>query len=316
MERKDVVVLGELNVDLILQDIPSFPELGKEKLANNMKLTMGSASAILASNIARLGINTGFIGKLGRDIFAHVVLGTLKERNVDCSAIVQDITEKTGITIALTYPQDYAMITYMGAMKNFSKKDVDFEYLKNASHLHFSSYYLQPGIQGDIADIFKFAKDNGLTTSMDPGWDPSENWTKEIYKLLDYTDIIMPNDREAMLISGCGTVEEAAIELTKHSKMAMIKCGSKGSYFLGAGESYKTNVFSINPLDTTGAGDSFNAGFLYGYINKKDLRTCVLYGNACGALATTKMGGAEASPNVEELNTFLYSHKEEDIFIQ
>ncbi|RJP62791.1 MAG: carbohydrate kinase family protein [Ignavibacteriales bacterium] len=310
MKRLDVVVVGELNVDLILQDIPSFPELGKEKIAGNMILTMGSASAIFASNIAKLGLKVGFVGKLGKDSFADIVLEGLKSRNVETNGILQDEKVKTGITVALTFPNDYAMITHMGAMKDFKLEDIDLSYLDKARHLHFASFYLQPGMRPGVAELFRIAKQKGLTTSFDPGWDPDEKWGSDILEVLDYTDVFMPNENEAIFISGKKNIQDAAEELGKHSKVVMIKLGSKGSLCKTGKETLKTTVFNVNPVDTTGAGDSFNSGFLYGYVNGKDLKACVMYGSACGAIATTKIGGTSASPDFNEMQKFLAGHTE------
>ncbi|MFB0515545.1 MAG: carbohydrate kinase family protein, partial [Candidatus Neomarinimicrobiota bacterium] len=147
MSELDIVVVGELNVDMILQDIASFPEMGKEKIAKNMVLTMGSASAIFASNVARLGARVGFAGKLGRDHFAEIVLHTLRERGVDCGGIDQDESTQTGVTVVMTFPHNYAMITYMGAMEEFTLDDVRFDYIRKGRHMHLSSFYLQPGLR-------------------------------------------------------------------------------------------------------------------------------------------------------------------------
>ena len=165
MNHLDVVVVGELNVDMILEDLSSFPEMGKEKTAKNMLLTMGSASAVFASNIARLGMKVGFIGKLGRDHFGDIVMTSLKERNVDVAGIKVDDQEITGVTVSLTFPQNYAMVTYMGAMERFSIADVDFDYLKRGRHMHHASFYLQPSLRPDCAELFRQAREAGMTTS-------------------------------------------------------------------------------------------------------------------------------------------------------
>jgi sugar/nucleoside kinase (ribokinase family) len=309
MAKFDMIVVGELNADLILQDIPSFPEIGKEKLARNMSLTMGSASAILATHVARLGLKVGFIGKLGRDSLGKIVTDTLKEGKVDCSGIVEDGTVQTGITVVLSFPKDYAMITYMGAMDSFSLADVNFDYLKKARHMHFSSFYLQPKMRPRAAELFSRAKEMGLSTSLDPGWDPKEKWD-DILPVLRYVDIFFPNEQEMIHISGAPTVEEALKKIGPTIPIIVVKRGSQGALCLNKGQTLGVGAYHITPVDTTGAGDSFNSGFLYQWLTGGSLHNCMRYGAACGAIATTKMGGATASPSIAELDAFFAEHRE------
>ncbi len=310
MRSLDVVVVGDLNVDMILQGISSFPEMGKEKLAGNMVLAMGGASAILASNVARLGARVGFVGKLGRDSLAEIVLDTLGKNNVDCEGIVIDENVQTGVTVSLTFPQNYAMVTYMGTLETFSLKDVDFDYLKKAKHLHFSSYYLQPAMRAGCGELFHRAKEMGLTTSLDPGWDPLEEWHEDFLEVLRDVDVFLPNESEAVNISGQGTLEQALDRLSQYSKVVVIKQGAQGTMCRTGDETIRTKTYQIEPVDTTGAGDSFNAGFLYNWLQGSDIRQCLQGGSACGALATTKMGGTTASPSKKELDRFLATHTE------
>lgn len=315
MSEFDIVVVGELNVDMILQDISSFPEMGKEKIAKNMILTMGSASAIFASNVARLGAKVGFAGKLGRDYFAEIVLSTLKERGVDCGGIDQDENTQTGITVSLTFPHNYAMVTYMGAMEEFTLEDVRFDYIQKGRHMHLSSFYLQPGLRPGCAELFRRAKAAGLSTSFDPGWDPQEKWAEDTREVLENVDVFLPNEKEALNISGCKTVDGALEELGAYSQVVVIKRGGQGATCLADGEIIRTGIYRVEPVDTTGAGDSFNAGFLYEWLQGSDIRQCLATGTACGALATTKMGGTTASPTKKELREFLVSRHHEAIFM-
>ena len=313
MKTFDVIVVGELNADLILQDIPSFPEMGKEKLAKDMVLTMGSASAIMASNIALLGLNVGFSGKLGRDRFGEVVLEGLRDRRVDCSGVFSDPSVKTGVTVVMSFPQDYSMLTYMGAMESFTVDDVDFDYIEKGRHLHFSNFYLQPGMRQGCAELFKRAKKAGLTTSFDPGWDPEENWDRDIFEVFEYIDVFLPNDREALLITGENSLEDALNHLGRMMQTVVVTRGRDGALCRSEGRMISSTVYKVDVKDTTGAGDSFNSGFLYRWLRGGDIRDCMVYGSACGAMATTKMGGSTASPTLEELEAFLIQHPEEII---
>lgn len=308
MKNLDMIVVGELNVDLILTGVPSLPEMGKEKIVKDMNFTMGSASAIFASNIAKLGMKVGFLGKIGNDEFGKFMLQSLKERNVDVSHVIKDDKLKTGITVSLSFPEDYAMVTYEGAMDNLTIKDIDFNYIKKAKHMHLSSYFLQPGMCEGCPELFRQSKELGLTTSFDPGWDPAEKWSKDIFEVLPYVNVFLPNEQEALKITGCNRVESALDMLSKEVETVVIKRGSKGALAKKGNKVIKTNVFKVKVIDTTGAGDSFNAGYLYKYLNGTSIEDSLTFGSACGAIVTTKLGGTVAFPDLEEVEDFVSSH--------
>ncbi|MCF7827202.1 MAG: sugar kinase [Candidatus Marinimicrobia bacterium] len=314
MSDFDIVVVGELNADMILHDPQGFPEMGKEKLAKGMLLTMGSASAIFATNIAHLGMKVGFVGKLGNDYLGKIVTDTLAERGVDCTGIQVKDDEQTGVTVALSYPEDYAMMTYMGAMETFTLADVDFNYVKRGKHLHLSSYYLQPGMRPYCAELFKKAKDLGMTTSFDPGWDPAEKWEADILEVLPFVDVFLPNESEAMFIAHKDSIEDALEFLSQYAATTVITCGSEGCIARVKGKTYRTKVYTVTPIDTTGAGDSFNCGFLASWLHGEAVTESLVAGSACGAIATTRAGGATASPNKKEMLAFI-SEKGKDIFV-
>ena len=143
-KKLDAIVIGELNIDLILWGAP-FPEYEKEKLAEDMRFTMGSSSAITAHNLSTIGSKAGFIGLAGNDTFGNYIIKNLRRSGVDTSAIIRDDSLKTGATIVLTNPPKKALVTYMGAMAELSIDDIDWDYIKDARHLHLGSYYLQIG---------------------------------------------------------------------------------------------------------------------------------------------------------------------------
>lgn len=311
MENLDVIVVGELNVDLILTGIPSLPEMGKEKIVKDMYFTMGSASAIFASNIAKLGMNVGFIGKIGKDDFGQFMLKSLKEKNVDTSSIIKDNTLKTGITVSLSFPHDYAMVTYPGAMDYLTIDDINFDHINRAKHMFLSNYFLQPGMYEGCYKLFKRTKEIGLTTSFDPGWDPAEKWDKAILEVLEYVDIFLPNEQEALNITGSSDIDSALDTLSEIVDIVVIKLGNRGALAKKGNKVVKSNVFKINVIDTTGAGDSFNSGYLYKYLKGASVEECLVFGSACGAIATTKLGGTTASPTLKEVENFLKERQKE-----
>ncbi|HDZ13327.1 hypothetical protein LCGC14_1340080, partial [marine sediment metagenome] len=170
MKIFDVLVVGELNVDIILNDIQGFPAIGKEILSKDFNLTLGSSSAIFASNLSTLGSSVAFMGKIGTDDFAVTVENSLREKNVDTEFILKSVVHKTGATVVMNYDMDRANITYPGAMEHLKEEEVTDTILRSAKHLHLSSVFLQTALKKDIVQLFKRAKALGLTTSMDPQW--------------------------------------------------------------------------------------------------------------------------------------------------
>lgn len=297
----DVIVVGELNVDLILNQIESFPETGKEKLANSMTLTLGSSSAIFAGNLSSLGMNVAFIGKTGDDIFGHFCKKQLEIKGVDTSMIFVDDELKTGATVVLNFGEDRAMITHQGAMKYLGAGDIANEMLYGARHLHFSSYFLQPGFKNDLHILFKRAKELGLTTSLDIQWDPAEKWDFDYRKVMPFVDIFFPNERELLNLTKQSSVEDAIKVISEYVNVIVVKKGKEGSLM-----SYNNKIIGCNAflndqvIDAIGAGDSFNAGFIFRYIQDRDLNDCQEFANLIGAVSTTKPGGTTAFINYHE----------------
>jgi len=301
VEKKyDVLVVGELNVDLILNDIPSQPQIGKEILAGNMTVALGSSSAIFASNISTLGMRTAFVGKLGNDSFGELVMESLENKKVDTGFILCDEQEKTGATIVLNYGEDRSMITYAGAMEHLTQDDVSDEILQTARHLHVSSVFLQKELKPGLIKLFSRAKDLGMTTSLDVQWDPDEKWDIDFKHLLPFVDVFLPNKQELSAITGRTNLKDTLQSLNKEANTIVVKMSNEGSLGFKEGEIIKAPAFvNLTVVDAIGAGDSFNAGFIAHYINKESLQKCLQYGNLMGAINTTANGGTEAFSSLE-----------------
>ena len=300
-EKKiDVIVVGELNVDIILNGIERLPVIGKEIMAESMSVTLGSSSAIFASNLSSLGPRVAFIGKIGQDNFAEVVLSSLEGKNVDTSRIIRSESLSTGATIVLVYDQDRANITYPGAMKDLRLEDIDFDFLASARHMHFASCFIQPGIRNDLRALFAKAKELGLTTSLDAQWDPEEKWDLPLEELLPFVDLFLPNMQEFKYLSRSSTVEEGISKLKHFANYIIIKNGSEGALGWDGKEIIFQPAFkNESVIDCVGAGDSFDAGFIKDFIQNLPLKKCLETGALTGAVNTTRAGGTGAFENLE-----------------
>jgi sugar/nucleoside kinase (ribokinase family) len=304
----NIVVVGEVNVDLILDDVNMLPELGKERIATGMTLTMGSSSAILAANAAALGVSVGFIGRMGFDTFGSFMRERLEARGVDTSHMIETPDGGTGLTAIYTYQGQRGMLTYPGVMEQLTIDDIPWSYVEKASHLHMSSYYLQQGIRPDCARLFKMAKARGLTTSLDTNWDPQEQWGRDVLDVLDHVDVFLPNDDEARLIAGTPDLDEAMLILAAHAGTVVVTLGAEGVAARRGGETFRIPAVRLEPVDAVGAGDTFNAGFLSRYVRGESLESCLSFGVLTGAFSTQAAGGTAAFDDMERFDRFVREH--------
>ncbi|GLR17584.1 carbohydrate kinase family protein [Portibacter lacus] len=292
---KKVLVIGELNIDMILNHIKGFPEMSKEKIADELDVTLGSSSAIFAANLSALGTDVSYLGMVGKDDFGDFIVRTLTEKNVVTDQILRSPSLKTGITVVMNYGMDRAMVTYPGAMEELSMSHLSKENISAFDHVHISSVFLQPNIKKDIVPIFKMIKDLGLTTSLDPQWDPSENWDLDLKSLLEYVDIFLPNKKEFLALTKVDTLEEGLSQLDNFLDKIVIKDGEFGAhkYINGVLET-KPSFLNNDVVDCIGAGDSFDAGYVHRFINDHDALACLEFANIVGAINTTNSGGTKA----------------------
>lgn len=295
MKKKDLIVVGELNMDLIFNSINGFPKIGNEIVAEDFTQTLGSSSAIMAANAAALGIKASFVGMVGNDNFGKAVIKELQRRNVGTDFVKKSKKHKTGVTIVMNYKEDRANITYCGAMESLDYTDIPWEEFFEYRHFHLSNFFLQKGIQPDILNIFKKAKKIGLSTSLDLQWDPSERWDFDYQSCLPYVDIFMPNEAELKALTGQTSTELAVEKVVPYANILALKMGNHGSWGITENESIKIPAF-VNEahVDSIGAGDSFNSGFLVEFLRGSQLKDCLINGNLMGAINTAAAGGTAA----------------------
>jgi sugar/nucleoside kinase (ribokinase family) len=301
----DVSVIGELNLDLILSGLPGTLVLEHEHLAQDLSITLGSSSAIFAHNLASLGNKVGFSSCIGSDPFGEICLKRLGESGVDLSRVRRMQNKTTGLSVILPQRKQRYILTYPGTMYDMSEKDLDLNYVFSAKHLHVSSYFLQKGLRASLIDVFRRAKAAGLTTSLDTNDDPEDRWSTEIQLLLKYTDILLPNEREACKLARAEKVEQAAEVLSQRVPVLVIKRGSQGAMARAGKDSFVAFPPVVDVVDHVGAGDSFDAGFVHKFIRGGKVEECLKFGNVVGSLSVTRPGGTEAFRDVRHREEFL-----------
>jgi len=306
MPRFDVTIAGELNLDLILYGLPEQLAPERELLADRMMLTLGSSSAIVAHNLAALGSRVGFQSRIGDDPLGKIALERLGQSGVDVSLVRRVAgASTTGLTVILHHEAWRNILTYSGTMAELGWQDLDLEYLADARHFHLSSYYLQRGLQARVGELFEHLKKKGLTISLDTNDDPEDAWGGGLREVLRHVDVFLPNEREACKIAGTDDVEAAVEKLAGWVPLLVVKRGRTGAMAVRSGERVVSPALKVVAVDTVGAGDSFDAGFLHEYVRGADLATCLAGGNRAGALSTTRPGGTEAFRDVEHRGRFL-----------
>jgi sugar/nucleoside kinase (ribokinase family) len=303
-----IAVIGELNVDGVATGLLQAPKLGSEIIASDFELTLGSASAIFACGVAKLGHQVAFISKTGADEFGDFCLNKLREAGISTRNILRDSGSKTGVTLSLSTRKDRALVTFLGAIASLSYEDLRMPALKGKRHLHMTSYFLQNALRPSFPRIFKEAHAAGLSTSFDPNSDPTHSWSDDIADVLAHTDVLFLNRTEALQLTRARDTRTALKSLAAQVPCAAIKLGSKGAVAVREGRTASEPGFKVEAIDTTGAGDSFAAGFISAYLKNNSLEECLRIGNACGALSTLKAGGTTSQPDTETLKRFLREH--------
>ncbi len=301
LERRmfDILVAGEINPDLVVTgDVaPAFGQV--EKLVESAELTVGSSSAIFACGAARLGLKVAFAGMCGQDAFGRFMLEKMQERGIDTSAVIVDRDRATGVSVILNRGSDRAILTFPGLIPALEASDIPDALLKQARHLHVASYFLQEKLQAGLPALFERAHAMGLSTSLDTNYDPSGEWAG-VDELLCTTDIFFPNETEAVSVAHAEHVNEAAQQLAEKVGLVAIKLGAAGALACQKGIITRAASLPVDVIDTVGAGDSFDAGFLYGHLHGWEIEKSLRFACACGALSMRRRGGTNGQPTLEE----------------
>lgn len=339
MKIFDLLIPGEINPDLILSgDVE--PQFGQaEKLVESAALTIGSSSVITACGAARLGLKVAFIGKCGEDVFGRFMLEEIQKRGVNIDNVIQVPGGDTGLSVILNRGVDRAILTHPGLIPALSAEDIPDSLLRRARHLHVASYFLQDALRPGLPRLFQRAHSLGLTTSLDTNWDPAGEW-RGVLDLLSLTDVFLPNEAEACALTGETDVERAAEALAAQVETLAVKLGARGALGIappspkgllpsppgrgaggeglpsppgrgvggegrGAREKITVPSIPVQVVDTVGAGDTFNAGLLYGYLNGWPLKKTLRLAAVCGALSTQAPGGTAAQPTLAQALPYL-----------
>jgi sugar/nucleoside kinase (ribokinase family) len=303
----DLLVVGEINPDVVVTDPDPRPVFGQaETMVESIRLSIGSSSAITACGAARLGLRVAMVGVVGDDELGRFMLDALEARGVDTSACRVTPDRPTGASVILGNGTDRAILTALGTIGHVGVEDVPAELLGRTRHLHVGSYFLQPRLGRGLPGLFRAVHASGATTSLDPNWDPSGSWDGGFLAAAAGADVILPNATEVRRLTGLEAIEDGARRLARSrdggkGATVAVKLGADGALGVGpGGEIVHAAALAVTPVDTTGAGDSFDAGFLAAWLDGRQLEDALRLAVACGSLSTRGIGGTAGQPSREE----------------
>lgn len=295
-----MVALGDVNIDISMIG-GACPEMGREVLVDNMVVSPGGSTCYFALGIAKFGDECRFVGRLGGDYFGKFILDKMRSFGISTSYIKIDPDISTGITVSIVSKGgERALISYLGPTELLNAVDIDERALMGARHLHVGGLPLLKALQPTVPQIFMRAHKSGITTSLDTGWDPTGLW--DIAEALQWVDIFLANEEEASAMTGEKSINRASSKLlAKGPSAVVVKRGAQGSTVATRDGNFDVAAFRVNPVDTTGAGDAFDAGFIFSFLRGKTLIECAKYGNAAGALKTLR-AGCEGLPDLKSVD--------------
>jgi sugar/nucleoside kinase (ribokinase family) len=302
----DVLVVGDANPDLLLRGdvVPRFGQA--EQLLDVADLVLGGSAAITAAGCARLGLRTALVAAVGADRFGDLVLAALAERGVDTAAVGRDADRPTGLSVLLCTPADRAILTLPGAIPTLDATAVPEPLLVRARHLHVASYFLLPRLAAGLPGLLRRARAAGCTTSLDTNWDPAGRWAG-VAELLPLIDVFLPNRAELVAVAGLdgepddGTVAAAAKWARAAGPLLAVKAGAAGALGWAADGEVTAPAPAVDVVDPVGAGDSFVAGFLAGWLRGLLFDRCLRWAATAGALSTRAAGGTAAQATAADL---------------
>ena len=299
--RLDLVVVGDCNPDVLVLGDDVTPAFGQqEKLVDGIWMVVGGSAAITAVAAARLGLSVALVAAVGADPAGDFMLGQLAREGVGIAAVAVHDTAPTGMTVALSRGADRAILTAPGAVASLTAQDVPAALLARARHVHVSSYFLlERSLGPGLAAVLAAARAAGATTSLDTNWDPAGKWGDDhLHAALAQTDVLLPNETEALRIAGAPALPAAAGALAAAGRRLVVKLGERGALCADGPAWHRAELPPVTPVDATGAGDCFNAGLIGGLLRGLALPDAAALGCAVGALSTQAAGGTASSPDL------------------
>ncbi len=298
---KKVLFVGDINVDVIMGGLETFPVKDRETTCKSFEITLGSPAIICACAYASLGGNASFLGLAGNDDYGDFMMREMKDFNINTDLVRRTDKVKTGVTVNLIYRHSRTQVTYPGTIAEFNGSHVNKSKLSQFDHIHFAGPYLQTSFISEITNLLNYIRNKGITASLDPQWDTREKW-KYMEEWLPMLTYLFVNTDEALSITGASSPDAACSELAGNTRCPLVKSGKDGVYVSGGGTIQSIPAMKIEVADTTGAGDSFAGGFLFAALEKNmSTYDAAVFANAVAARSCTFVGGTNARSTFEDI---------------
>lgn len=296
-----MLVVGDANPDLVLRGdvVPRFGQA--EQWLEAADLVLAGSAGIVAAGTARLGLRTGIAAHVGSDYFGEFVLAELARRGVDTALVTREASVPTGLSVVLSTPGDRAILTLPGTIPLQRAAALDDATLARTRHVHLAGLFLNPGLAEQARSLFLRAHAVGATTSLDTNWDPSERW-EGVTDVLGATDVFLPNAAELQALTREDDLDVAAARVRALGPVLVVKAGERGALGWDGAGKHSAAALPVDVVDTTGAGDSFVAGFLAARLGGRPFAECLRRAAAAGSLSTRAAGGTAAQPTASELD--------------
>lgn len=302
--RRQVLVVGNLYCDMVFYGLEATPVLGEEIRTERFAITPGGAAFITAAGLARLGVRTAVRAYVGRDLLGRFQLDALRRAGLDVAQVARHPRLGAAVTVVFSTRSDRGFITYTGCAAD-TRNLVRVRHvtaMRGARHVHFAGV---PRPFGERLRVFDRLRGAGVSISVDIGWNPAAYGEPGFREVLRRATVFLPSWKDARWLTGRRTPEDAVRALGEFVPVPVIKLGARGAVGLEHGRPVRVRAPRVAAVDTTGAGDAFNAGFLWSYLRDDPLRRCLLAGNICGALSTRAPGGTAAFPRRREVAALL-----------
>jgi len=311
--KLDVLCLGIFVADALGGPVRRIPDWRTLELIDSVELHTGGCANNTGIGLARLGLRVGAMGKVGNDGFADFIVKKLNAEGIDIRGIMRDDKINTSFTFIMIAPDgERAFFHFIGANGTFVLDNVDFDLISEAKILHVAGSFIMPGIDGEpTARILKSAKDMGVTTCLDTVYNGDIDAFSVIEPSLPYLDYFMPSIDEATLMTKRESPADIAAFFLDHGVGTVgLKMGPEGSYIRNSDTELRIPAFKTNVVDTSGAGDSWIAGFLAGVSMGWNIEESGRLGSAMGALCASSIGTTAGLKNLDETIAFMRNAEE------
>jgi sugar/nucleoside kinase (ribokinase family) len=306
----EVTCVGILVADVVGKPIEQLPGRGKLALVDRMELHSGGCAANTGISLAKLGVETAILGKVGDDGFGDFLIRRFENFGIDAGGVARDAATATSATMVLVHGDgERSFLHYLGANATFRLEDVDMERVYRSRVVHIAGALVMPALDGEpTAQLLRQAKEAGIITAFDTVWDARGLWMQKVGPCLPYVDYFLPSLEEAKMLAG-GREDPAEIArflLDAGAKVVGLKMGERGAYIRAAdGTAFHVPILPVQAIDALGAGDAFVAGFLAGVVRGWDLERCARFATAVGACCVTALGATTGVRSFDETLAFM-----------